>query len=131
LPASTLFRQGDAADGLYVLTLGSVSVIGHDGASTQRFLSISPGHDARRDGAARRWRPQRRRRGRQLHRAAPPGPATLQRLGDDHPAIAARLHRNIAVHLSRRLRAASAGLVGQPALKIPPLTAAPPAFTMR
>jgi len=102
-----LFRQGDAADGLYVLTLGSVSVIGHDGASTQRYLSLSPGMmvgetalldgggrsaDAVADGFT------------VLHHL---GGEALQRLQADHPAIAARLHRNIAVHLSRRLRAAS------------------------
>lgn len=103
-----LFRQGDAADGLYVLTLGSVSVIGHDGTSTQRFLSLSPGmmigETALLDGG-----------GRSADAVADGfvglyhlGGEALQRLQAEHPAIAARLHRNIAVHLSRRLRAASA-----------------------
>lgn len=102
-----LFRQGDPADGLYVLTLGSVSVIGHDGASTQRYLSLSPGmmvgETAMLDGG-----------GRSADAVADGftvlhhlGSEALQRLQADHPAIAARLHRNIAVHLSRRLRAAS------------------------
>lgn len=103
-----LFRQGDAADGLYVLTLGSVSVIGHDGQATQRYLSLSPGmtigETALLDGG-----------GRSADAVADTFVAlqclsadALQRLQADRPDIAARLHRNIAVHLSRRLRAASA-----------------------
>lgn len=103
-----LFRQGDPADGLYVLTLGSVSVIGHDGTSTQRYLSLSPGMtigetalldgggrsaDAVADGFTT------------LHHL---GGEALRRLQAEHPGIATRLYRNIAVHLSRRLRAASA-----------------------
>jgi SulP family sulfate permease len=103
-----LFRQGDEADGLYVLTVGSVSVVGHGDGRTQRYLSLSPGMmvgetamldggrrsaDAVADGFA------------VLHHL---GAASLAELEAAHPAIAARLHRNIAVHLSRRLRAASA-----------------------
>jgi MFS superfamily sulfate permease-like transporter/CRP-like cAMP-binding protein len=102
-----LFRQGDPADGLYVLTLGSVSVIGHDGSTTQRYLSLSPGmmvgETAMLDGGGR------------SADAVADGFATLHHLSGEalhrlqagHPAIAARLHRNIAVHLSRRLRAVS------------------------
>ena len=103
-----LFRQGDAADGLYVLALGSVSIIGRDGGSTQRFLSISPGmmlgETALLDGG-----------GRSadavadtfvvLHHLSGDDLRTLER---DHPEITSRLHANIARHLSGRLRAASA-----------------------
>ena len=103
-----LFRQGDAADGLYVLTLGSVSVIGHDGGRTQRYLSLSPGmmvgETAWLDGGNR-----------SADAVADDfvavhhlGSAALARLEAEHPAIALRLQRNIAVHLSRRLRAVSA-----------------------
>lgn len=103
-----LFRQGDEADGLYVLTVGSVSVVGHGDGRTQRYLSLSPGmmvgETAMLDG------------GRRSADAVADGfavlhhldAAALARLEAAHPAIAARLHRNIAVHLSRRLRAASA-----------------------
>lgn len=103
----TLFRQGDAADGLYVLTLGSVSVIGHDGDGTQRFLSISPGmmlgETALLDGGGRSADAVADSFAVLQHLSR----ATLQRLADEHPAIAAQLYRNIGVHLSRRLRAAT------------------------
>ena len=42
-PGEALFRQGDPADGLFVLTQGSISIVGRNGASSQRFLSMSPG----------------------------------------------------------------------------------------
>jgi SulP family sulfate permease len=103
----TLFRQGDAADGLYVLTLGSVSVIGHDGDGTQRFLSISPGmmlgETALLDGGGRSADAVADSFAVLQHLSR----AALQRLADEHPAIAAQLYRNIGVHLSRRLRAAT------------------------
>lgn len=109
-----LFRQGDEADGLYVLTVGSVSVVGHGDGRTQRYLSLSPGmmvgETAMLDG------------GRRSADAVADGfavlhhldAASLAELVAAHPAIAARLHRNIAVHLSRRLRAASAAWWGGP-----------------
>ncbi len=102
-----LFRQGDPPDGLYVLTRGSVSVIGRDGPRTQRYLSLSPGMmigetalldgrhrsaDAVADGDA------------ELHHLPA---AALAALEATDPATAARLHRNMAVYLSRRLRAVS------------------------
>lgn len=104
----TLFRQGDPADGLYVLTLGSISVIGRDGESTQRFLSISPGmmlgETAMLDGG-----------GRSADAVADTvavvhhlSQQDLQALERTQPAITSRLHANIALHLSTRLRAASA-----------------------
>ncbi|MEN9628820.1 MAG: hypothetical protein RJA10_2047 [Pseudomonadota bacterium] len=104
----TLFRQGDAADGMYVLTLGSVSVIGRDGSSTQRFLSISPGmmlgETAMLDGGGRSADAVADTFA-VVHRLSK---QDLQALEEQHPAIASRLHANIAVHLSVRLRAASA-----------------------
>jgi anti-anti-sigma regulatory factor len=38
-----LFRQGDPGDRLYVLTQGSISIIGGKGPVRQRFVSFSPG----------------------------------------------------------------------------------------
>ena len=104
----TLFRQGDAADGLYVLSLGSVSVIGRDGPSTQRFLSISPGmmlgETAMLDGGGRSADAVADTFA-VLHHLSQ---HDLKALEEAHPATASRLHANIAVHLSVRLRAASA-----------------------
>ena len=101
LPATSL------ADGLYVLTLGSVSVIGHDGEGTQRFLSISPGmmlgETALLDGGGRSADAVADSFAVLQHLSR----AALQRLADEHPAIAAQLYCNIGVHLSRRLRAAT------------------------
>lgn len=104
-----LFRQGDAADGLYLLTLGSISIIGRDdaGVQTRRFVSLSAGmmigETAWLDGG-----------GRSADAVADTfavvhhlGSAALSTLQARHPAVAAQLHRNIALHLSRRLRAAS------------------------
>ena len=103
-----LFRQGDPADGLYVLSLGSVSVIGRDGDSTQRFLSISPGmmlgETAMLDGGGRSADAVADTFA-VLHHLSQ---QDLKALEQAHPAVASRLHANIAVHLSVRLRAASA-----------------------
>lgn len=103
-----LFRQGDAADSLYVLALGSVSVIGSEGTPPQRFVSLSPGMIIGETGLLDGH-------GRSAHAVADTfallyrlDQTSLQALQDDEPAIAAQLHRNIAVHLSVRLRAASA-----------------------
>ena len=112
MPARTLaagevlFRQGDAGDALYLLVAGSVTV--RDAVSRHRFLSISPGmclgELAVLDG-----------RGRTadavadlpsiVHRLAA---ADLARLLEEAPALAARLHLNLARHLATRLRAATA-----------------------
>ena len=108
LPGEPLFRQGDASNGLYVLALGSVSLIGHDGARTQRFLSVSPGmmlgETAMLDGGGRSADAVADTLA-MLHHL---DTDALQALQATDPVIAARLHRNIAVHLSVRLRAASA-----------------------
>ncbi|MDZ7589216.1 MAG: SulP family inorganic anion transporter [Rubrivivax sp.] len=101
-----LFQQGDAADGLYVLTHGSISIFSRADASgrTQRYLSISPGmifgETAMLDGAGR------------SAGAVADTEATvhalsrhdLDRLALQQPALALLLYRNIAVHLSQRFR---------------------------
>ncbi len=103
-----LFDQGEASDSLYVLALGSVSVIGSEGRPPQRFVSVSPGMIL---GEAGLLDGQRR----SAHAVADTfallyrlDRADLQALQDEQPATAAQLHRNIAMHLSVRLRAASA-----------------------
>ncbi len=105
-----LFRAGDAASTLYVLTEGSISVIGRapaDGPGT-RFVSFSPGMTfgevALLDGGGR------------TADAVADSDAVVHALGADdvaalqaaHPALAALLYRNLARHLSQRLRAATA-----------------------
>jgi hypothetical protein len=101
-----LFQQGDAADCLYVLTRGSVSILSRPDASgrMQRYLSISPGmifgETAMLDG-------QGRSAGAVADAEATVHALTQQDLDDlaqRQPELAARLYRNIAVHLSQRLR---------------------------
>ncbi|MBI5719216.1 MAG: SLC26A/SulP transporter family protein [Burkholderiales bacterium] len=101
-----LFGEGDPGDAIYLLTEGSVSVL--DRARGQRFVSFSPGMcfgetavldgggrtaDARADEASTVW---------QLPAAL------LQELQHDQPAVAAQIYRNLALHLSERLRSAAA-----------------------
>lgn len=96
-----LFREGDAGDGLYVLTRGSITI---ETAAGQRFLSFSPGlmlgETAMLDGGGRSasavadadaelW---------QL------SPQALEVLARETPALAAQVYRCIAVHLAQRLR---------------------------
>lgn len=105
-PGAPLFAEGDAADRLFVVTRGSVSVLADQGR--QRFLTISAGmmlgETAMLDGGGRSagavadteaelWA---------LSQAA------LDAIERDRPQVAARLYRNMAVHLSERLRSASA-----------------------
>lgn len=109
-PGEVLFRQGDASDGLYVLTRGAITIVagaGPTGAAAthqQRFGSLSVGmmlgETAMLDGAGRS--------GTavadcvvEVHQLSP---ATLDSLLAEHPALVAQLHRNIALHLSQRLR---------------------------
>lgn len=101
-----LFQQGDAADGLYVLTRGSISIFSRPDASgrTQRYLSISPGmifgETAMLDGAGR------------SAGAVADAEATVHALSQhdldwlarQQPELALQLYRNIAVHLSQRFR---------------------------
>ncbi len=101
-----LFRQGDAADGLYVLTRGSVTIVAgrSPGQDQQRFGSLSVGmmlgETAMLDGAGRSGTAvaDGEVELRQLSLA------TLDTLLAEQPALAAQLHRNIALHLSQRLR---------------------------
>ncbi len=99
-----LFSQGDPGDRLYVLTEGSVSIVGSEGG--QRYVSYSPGaifgEAAMLDGAGR------------SASAMADGPAVvhtlsaaaLDELATSDPALALVLMRNIALHLSQRLRGA-------------------------
>ncbi len=105
-----LFAQGEAGDSLFVLTEGSVSVVSaaQPGVPQQRYLSLSPGmmfgETAMLDG-----------RGRSaavvadsdavVHELAR---AELDALDAEQPQLASRLYRNIALHLSQRLRSAAA-----------------------
>jgi len=104
-----LFRQGDPADGLYLLTRGSITITAGSSAdpAQRRYVSFSAGHvlgeTAMLDGGTR------------SARATADGPAellqlcteTLDDLGRHEPALASRVHRNIAIHLSERLRLAT------------------------
>jgi anti-anti-sigma regulatory factor len=104
-----LFAEGSAADCLYVLTEGSVSVVSapQAGVQQQRYLSLSPGmmfgETAMLDGSGR------------SAGVVADGDAVvhaltradLDALGAAHPQLASRLYRNIALHLSQRLRSAA------------------------
>jgi len=105
----SLFAEGDSGDRLYVLSRGSVSVLSRADrhGRTQRYLSVSPGmmigEIAMLDGGGR------------TAGAVADAPTdvhaltlnALDTLGRSHPALAIRLHRNMAVHLSQRLRGAA------------------------
>ncbi|MBL8340409.1 MAG: SLC26A/SulP transporter family protein [Rubrivivax sp.] len=123
-----VFRRGDEAEALYVVTRGSVSAVvraapapgthGEGGVPgkpdapapvprVQRFASLGPGtmfgEMALVDQAGR------------SADAVADGPACLQvlsresldQLMTEHPEVAAKLYRNIAAHLGERLRVAS------------------------
>lgn len=105
-----LFDEGDPADGLYVIASGSVSIVAGRGADhqRQRYASYSAGHmfgeTALLDG-----------RGRSASATADTdsvlfrlSAAVLEAMERDDPDLARRVHRNIAVHLSDRLRRATA-----------------------
>ena len=102
-----LFAQGDAGHTLYVLTAGSVSVL--DREREQRFVSFSPGmcfgETALLDGG-----------GRTADAVADVdsvvhgmSAADFDTLQQQEPALCARIYRNLARHLSARLRAAAEG----------------------
>jgi hypothetical protein len=108
-PGAQLFRQNDAADRLYVLTRGSISIVANAGGEVrQRFVSFSPGvmlgETAMLDGGGR------------SANATADKEAEIYALTIDsldaivrtQPEIGARLHRNIATHLSERLRRSTA-----------------------
>jgi SulP family sulfate permease len=112
-PGELLFAQGASADCLYLLTEGSVSIVSiisaaEPGAAQHRYLSLSPGmmfgETAMLDGGGR------------TAAVVADGPALvhalttsdLDALGAAHPQLAVRLYRNMALHLSQRLRSAAA-----------------------
>ena len=105
-----LFEEGDDGDRLYLLLAGSVSVLSRPGADgrSRRYLSISPGmllgETALLDGGGRTAGAVADT---EAELVALDG-AALAALEREHPALAARLYRRIAVHLSQRLRAAAA-----------------------
>jgi sulfate permease, SulP family len=107
----TLFRVGDPGDRLFVITAGSIDVFSGDKTEgdtlPQRFVSLSAGmmlgETAMLDGGGRSGD------------AVASGDTevhsideqALQRLRTEDPLVHAQVHRNIAVHLSQRLRAAA------------------------
>lgn len=105
-PGELLFREGDAADGLYVLTRGSVSVLAgaNSPSGGRRFLSFSPGlmlgETAMLDGGGRSATAIADVAA-ELWQLTPEALATIAR---EAPALAVAVHRNIAVHLAQRLR---------------------------
>ena len=104
-----LFAEGEPGDRLYVVSKGSVSIFSlpDKHGRTQRYLSVSPGmmlgETAMLDGGGR------------TAGAVADAPTlvhaltlhALDDLGRKHPAAAIRLHRNVALHLSQRLRGAA------------------------
>ena len=105
-----LFAEGDAGDCLYVLTRGSVSIVSRVDAAgrSQRYLSMSPGitfgETAMLDGLGRSA-------GAVADTAATVhalAQSELDALLREQPELAALLYRNLAVHLSQRLRSAAA-----------------------
>jgi len=104
----TLFRQGDPGDALYVVTEGSITACSPGEHGTHRYLSLSPGmmlgETALLDG-----------RGRSADAVADVasvvhvlGKDALESIARDDPELARQITTNIAVHLSERLRSASA-----------------------
>ena len=103
-----LFSEGDPGDCLYLLTQGSISIVSGAAEQRQRYVSFSPGvmlgEIAMLDGA-----------GRSADAVADSDSVVYAftreafdglRLVD--PALSERLMRNIALHLSERLRSAAA-----------------------
>ena len=113
LPAgATLFNQGDAADCLYVLTQGSITVV--DGTGTQhdrqRFVSFGPGMMLGETAMLDRG-------GRSASAIADSDvvvrvltQASLDEITASQPQLSARLYRNIALHVAERLRSLSGAL---------------------
>ena len=106
-----LFRQGDPGDRLYVITSGSIDVLSAtvpgSAALRQRYVSLSPGmmlgETAMLDGGGRSGE------------AVAIGETEVHALDDrallslraEDPLLYAQVYRNVAVHLSQRLRAAA------------------------
>ncbi|MBP6763820.1 MAG: SLC26A/SulP transporter family protein [Rubrivivax sp.] len=110
-PGEHLFRQGDPGDRLYVITAGSVNVFSvpapGSAALRQRFVSLSPGmmlgETAMLDGGGRSGDAVADGET-EVHAL---DDATLRQLRAEDPLLYAQIHRNIALHLSQRLRAAA------------------------
>jgi CRP-like cAMP-binding protein len=106
-----LFRQGDAGDRLYVVTSGSINVFSAEkpagGVLPQRYVCLSPGmmlgETAMLDGQGRSGDAVAFG-DTEVHAL---DQATLQQLEAEDPQLAARVYRNVALHLSQRLRAAA------------------------
>jgi sulfate permease, SulP family len=106
-----LFRQGDPGDRLFVITAGSINVFSGEAttgdALPQRFVSLSPGmmlgETAMLDGGGRSGDAVAFG-DTEVHAL---DDQTLQRLGAEDPQLRAQVYRNIALHLSQRLRAAA------------------------
>jgi SulP family sulfate permease len=107
-PGEALFRQGDPGDALYVVTEGSITACSPGEHGSHRYLSLSPGmmlgETALLDG-----------RGRSADAVADVasvvhvlGKEALECIACDDPELARQITTNIAVHLSERLRSASA-----------------------
>jgi len=104
-----LFAEGDPGDRLFVVGWGSVSILSaaDKHGQTQRYLSVSPGmmlgETAMLDGGGR------------TAGAVADAPTAvhaltqhaLDEIARNHPEVAIRLHRNVALHLSQRLRGAA------------------------
>lgn len=102
-----LFVQGDPGQALYLLSAGSISVA--DRTRDQRFASFSPGmcfgETAVLDAGGRTADAVA-----DIDSVVHELPAAaFERLLRDEPALAALLYRNLARHLSARLRAAAEG----------------------
>jgi MFS superfamily sulfate permease-like transporter len=110
LPAgAVLFHQGDPADGLYVLTRGSITVLAGSGPAhaQRRFASFSAGlmfgETAMLDGGGRSATAIADTEV-DVHLLTQRG---LDAIAAAEPAAAAQIYRNIAAHLSVRLRLAT------------------------
>lgn len=104
-----LFAEGEPGDRLYVVSQGSISILSAPDRQgrTQRYLSVSPGmmlgETAMLDGGGR------------TAGAVADAPTVvhalsleaLDEIGRSYPDMAIRLHRNVARHLSQRLRGAA------------------------
>ncbi len=106
-----LFHLGDPGDRLFVITSGSIDVLSAaasgDAAPRQRYVSLSPGmmlgETAMLDGGGRSG--EAVAVGETVVHAL--DSATLLRLREEDPLLVAQVFRNVALHLSQRLRAAA------------------------
>ena len=106
-----LFRQGDPGDRLYVITAGSIDVLSAaapgSAALRQRYVSLSPGmmlgETAMLDGGGRSGEAVAVSHT-EVHAL---DDQTLLRLREQDPLLYAQVYRNVALHLSQRLRAAA------------------------